>query len=82
MYLTLYLTLPAVPAAPATPPAEHPTPPLDHHEKARLRAAAAAARRTYPGPVGELVAHELSYRGLIARVVDDVMRPAPSVPSG
>ena len=50
----------AVPAAP---------PRLDLHEIARLRAAAAHARRALPGPLGELAARELTahadlgYRG-------------------
>lgn len=32
---------------------------LDHRERMRLRAAAFAAPRVYPGPVGELLAREL-----------------------
>ena len=33
--------------------------PMDHHEKARLRAAAFRVTRLYPGPVGELLSREL-----------------------
>jgi len=33
---------------------------LQRHECSRFRAAAAHARRVYPGPLGELVARELS----------------------
>lgn len=32
---------------------------MDHHEKARLRAAAFRATRVYPGPIGELLSREL-----------------------
>lgn len=58
---------------------------MDHHERMRVRAAAFHAPRRYPGPVGELLARELmsweefGYRlsadGLIARLVDHLMRP-------
>lgn len=62
--------------------------PMDHHEKARLRAAAFRATRLYPGPVGELLSHELlawegfGYRlgggQLIMRLVDHVLKaPMP-----
>lgn len=34
--------------------------PLRRHERSRLWAAAAHARRVYPGPLGELVARELN----------------------
>ncbi len=60
-------------------------PPLHHHERMRLRSAAFAAKRRYPGPVGELVAKEIAaweefgYRidghGLVARLVDDLLKP-------
>jgi len=37
-----------------------PLPPLDHHERMRMRSATFAAKRRYPGPVGELVAKEIA----------------------
>ena len=56
---------------------------MDHHEKARLRAASFRATRLYPGPVGELLSRELlaweefGYRlggsQLIMRLVDHVL---------
>jgi hypothetical protein len=56
---------------------------MDHHEKARLRAAAFRATRLYPGPVGELLSCELmawetfGYRlggaQLMMRLVDHVL---------
>ncbi len=62
-----------------------PLPPLDHHERMRMRSAAFAAKRLYPGPVGELVAKELAaweefgYRlddhGLVARLVEHLLKP-------
>lgn len=80
---------PARPPRPVPPgpdiPAQRPTAPLDHHEHMRILAAANQAKRAYPGPIGELISIELlawnefGYRlggqSLIARVVDDVMRP-------
>lgn len=60
---------------------------LPLHETARLQAAVAAARRRYPGPVGELLATELrgwadfGYRlgghSLISAVVTDLLRADP-----
>ncbi|MGH3585727.1 MAG: hypothetical protein ACRDQ0_05345 [Pseudonocardia sp.] len=57
--------------------------PMDHHEKARVRAAAFRATRLYPGPVGELLSRELvsweefGYRlgggQLVMQVVDHVL---------
>lgn len=57
--------------------------PMNHHEKARLRAAAFRAIRLYPGPVGELVSRELlsweefGYRlggdRLVMRLVDHIL---------
>lgn len=68
------------------PAARRPAEPMTFHEKARIRAAARAAERRYPGPVGEVLARELltwedfGYRvgkhGLVARLVDDLMKPA------
>lgn len=56
---------------------------MDHHERMRLRAAAFRATRLYPGPVGELLSHELlaweefGYRlggsQLMMRLVDHVL---------
>ena len=56
---------------------------MNQHEKTRLRAAAFRATRLYPGPVGELLAHELTtwdefgYRlggdRLIMRLVEHVL---------
>ncbi len=53
------------------------------HESSRIRAAALHARRRYPGPLGELVARELTayaefgYRfaadALIPRLVTDIL---------
>jgi hypothetical protein len=58
-------------------------PRMDHHEIARVRAAAGHARRAIPGPLGELAARELSayaelgYRGerdaLIPRLARQVL---------
>jgi hypothetical protein len=61
---------------------------LDAHEKGRLRAAARRAQTLYPGPVGQLISHELliwedfGYRfgghGEIALLVEHVLTaPAP-----
>ncbi|MGD9532135.1 hypothetical protein [Pseudonocardia sp.] len=66
--------------------------PLQRHECSRLRAAAAHARRVYPGPVGEVLARELvayadfGYRGsddaLIPRLARQVLAmPSPPVVS-
>lgn len=59
-------------------------PSLNHHERGRLRAAVYHARRRYPGPVGEVLAAELTsweafgYRlgghSVIARLVDHLMK--------
>jgi hypothetical protein len=59
---------------------------MDQHERLRMRAAAFRATRLYPGPVGELISHELlaweefGYRlaanGSILRLVDDIMKTA------
>lgn len=56
---------------------------LQFHESARLRTAALQARRSYPGPLGELVSRELTayadfgYRlsndGLIPRLATAVL---------
>jgi hypothetical protein len=56
---------------------------MDHHERMRLRAAAFRATRLYPGPVGELLSHELltweefgyrlGGRQLVMRLVDHVL---------
>ncbi|WP_240157439.1 hypothetical protein [Pseudonocardia broussonetiae] len=66
---------------------------LPLHEASRLRAAAHHARRAYPGPIGELLARELTahaefgYRfaadHLLTRLVAEVLRTplAPVVPS-
>lgn len=64
--------------------------PMDHHEKARLRAAAFRVTRLYPGPVGEMLSREIltwdefGYRlggsQLVMRLVDFVLKapmPAP-----
>jgi hypothetical protein len=67
--------------------------PLQRHECSRLRAAAAHARRVYPGPVGEVLARELvayadfGYRGgddaLIPRLARQVLAiPSPPVTRG
>lgn len=80
-------------AAPGStqPSALHPMPTpaaperYELHEKSRVRAAATAAKRLYPGPVGDLISRELlswddfGFRfgdgALMARVVDDLLRP-------
>ena len=65
---------------------------MDHHEKARLRAAAFRATRLYPDPVGELLSLELlawegfGYRlgggQLIMRLVDHLLGgPPPQGPA-
>jgi hypothetical protein len=61
---------------------------LARDQRARVRAAAFAAPRRYPGPVGECLARELftweefGYRfgdgKLIARLVDHLLEPRPS----
>lgn len=58
---------------------------LDLHEKARVSAAAAKAKRDYPGPVGEVLHRELEayaqfgwrteQSGLMPRLVAEVMKP-------
>ncbi|QJY47104.1 hypothetical protein [Pseudonocardia broussonetiae] len=67
---------------PAPPPLSGDAPALDYGDRARCLAAAHRARRTYPGPLGELVARELtSYAefghrfgdGLIPRLVAAVL---------
>jgi hypothetical protein len=60
-----------------------PSPPMDHHEKMRMRTAAFRAKQLYPDPVGELISRELlayeefGYRldrsGLTMRLVDHVL---------
>lgn len=80
---------------------EHPSPPpripgdapiLLLHERSRLRAAAAHARRALPGPLGELVhreltayaefGHRMTADALIPRLAADVLaRPAATEPS-
>lgn len=63
-------------------------PALAPHEQSRVRAAAFRAKRLYPGPVGELVARELTgwldfgFRldnaGMAARLVDHILKtPLP-----
>jgi hypothetical protein len=59
-------------------------PPMDTHQKMRLRTAAFRVTRLYPGPVGELLSRELQtweefgYRlggsQLVMRLVDFVMK--------
>lgn len=71
--------------------AEVPLAPMDHHEKARVRAAALRAKRIYPGAVGELVAvellawHDFGYRldngGLIMKAVHEISTAPLSVPA-
>lgn len=61
-----------------------PPTPMDHHDKARLRAAAFRVTRLYPGPVGELLSREiltweemgwrLGGDRLVMRLVDHVMK--------
>jgi hypothetical protein len=68
---------------PAPPPIRGDAVALHFHESARLRAAALHARRTFPGPLGELVSRELTayadfgYRlsndGLIPRLATAVL---------
>jgi hypothetical protein len=74
MTITLY---------PAPPPIRGDAVTLRFQESARLRTAALHARRTYPGPLGELVSRELTayadfgYRftndGLIPRLATAVL---------
>ncbi|MGE3285219.1 MAG: hypothetical protein AB7J32_03825 [Pseudonocardia sp.] len=50
--------------------------PLQRHESSRLRAAAAHARRVYPGAVGEVLARELvAYADFGYRGADDALIP-------
>lgn len=73
------------PAAPIF--AETPLPALAAHEKQRLRSAAFAAARLYPGPVGEVLrtellawedfGHRLGGNRLIMQLVDHVMAAKP-----
>lgn len=61
-----------------------PPPRLEPHEKMKVRAAAFRATRIYGGAVGELISKELlsweefgmkfDQRGLIARLVDEIMK--------
>lgn len=63
-------------------------PELAAHDKLRARTAAHHARTRYPGPVGDLLAREISayvdfgYRtdeaSVVPRLVDDLMRPQPA----
>ncbi len=73
-----------------TPPIHRPTK-LDPHQLLRIRDAAHHAKQTYPGPVGELIAHELlawaefgyllDRTGLTTRLVDHVLaQPPPPAP--
>lgn len=69
------------------PSARHEPEPQPLHETARLQAASAAARRRYPGPVGDLLAMELKgwaefgFRlgghSLIGHVVDELLKADP-----
>ncbi|MFC5992934.1 hypothetical protein ACFQE5_01765 [Pseudonocardia hispaniensis] len=52
------LTTPAPVYTSDTPPLHRP-PKLEPHQLLRIRAAAHHAKKIYPGPVGELIAHEL-----------------------
>lgn len=80
---------------PETPPIPgDPDGRLSPQESSRLRAAAHHAKRAYPGPIGELLARELTayadfgYRfaagGLFVRLADDVLGathlPAETLP--
>lgn len=76
---------------PAPPPISGDAPSLEYPERARCLAAAHHARRTYPGPLGELVARELtSYAdfghrfgdGLIPRLVAAVLSEQPDSGTG
>jgi hypothetical protein len=62
---------------------------FEHHERLRLRTAAFRAQRVYPGPVGELIQHEIlaweefGYRlgsaKLMMTLVDHVLKtPMPN----
>lgn len=67
-------------------------PPMDHHEKMRLRAAAWRATRVFPGPVGEVLSRELlaweefGYRfggtGLIGPLADTILKSPIPPPVG
>lgn len=74
---------------PETPPIPgEPAGRLPMHEFSRLRAAALHAKRAYPGPIGDLLARELTayadfgYRfavdGLLVRLATDVLRTPAS----
>lgn len=85
-----------VPVEPAVAPVAVPTVPtaaaerMDHHVRMKVRAAAFRAQRVYPGAVGELLSRELlvweelgvrlGSRGMIMRVVDQVMKAELPVP--
>lgn len=50
---------PAPQPTPLARPDDAPAARLDHHEKARLRVAAARAKQLYPAPVARLIEREL-----------------------
>lgn len=68
------------------PAARNPADRLAWHEQSRILAAAHAAKRRYPGAVGEVLhrelvdwsdfGHRLGGHGLVMRLVDDLMKPA------
>ncbi len=72
---------------PPAVPAEAPPPRAAYHEYSRALAAAHAARRLYPGAVGEIVAREITAYAetgylcrnglLMARVIADILSGTP-----
>ena len=65
-----------VPFFPAPAPIRGDAVPLHAHECSRVRAAAHHARRTHPGPIGELVHRELTaYAEFGYRFASDALIP-------
>ena len=70
--------------APPSPPGAPPR--MDHHEIARMKAAARHARHALPGPLGELAARELlahaelGYRGAVDALLPQLARQVLALP--
>ncbi|MBC3194486.1 hypothetical protein H7X46_25895 [Pseudonocardia sp. C8] len=61
---------------PSPPPIQGNATAMPMHERTGVRAAAAHARRIYPGPLGELVFRELrAYADFGYRIADDGLIP-------